>query len=211
MSEAAKNAELLRQWRSCAFMLSGAQLKGLPTGGREVAFAGRSNAGKSSALNILADQGRLARTSKTPGRTQLINLFSLGDLGQLADLPGYGFAKAPMSVQRQWTQLIEAYFSRREELAAVVLIVDIRRGITALDEQLLSWIGPRFLPVHVLLTKADKLSRGAAKSSLLDVEKALKQENPLHTAQLFSATARIGVDAARDRIAALLRGHGPAE
>lgn len=179
-------------------------MSGLPRGGREVAFAGRSNAGKSSALNVLADHNGLARTSKTPGRTQLINLFNLGELGQLADLPGYGFAKAPLAVQRQWTQLIELYFSRRDELCAVVLIVDIRRGLTSLDQQLLSWIGPRFLPVHVLLTKADKLGRSAGNQALFKVQKQLKQDNPLHTAQLFSAHSRLGVDAARERIAQFL-------
>lgn len=205
MSEAAKNAELLQLWRGCKFMLSGAQLRNLPRGGREVAFAGRSNAGKSSALNVLTDHNGLARTSKTPGRTQLINLFSLGELGQLADLPGYGFAKAPKAVQRQWTELIERYFAKREELCAVVLIVDVRRGLTPLDQQLLAWIGPRFLPVHVLLTKADKLSRGAAKQTLLQVQKQLKADNPLHTAQLFSAHKREGVEQAREQIAQYLR------
>ncbi len=204
MSEAAKNAELLRQWRACQFLLSGAKLSGLPRGGREVAFAGRSNAGKSSALNALADHSGLARTSKTPGRTQLINLFDLGELGQLADLPGYGFAKAPRAVQQQWTALIEQYFAKRDELCAVVLIVDIRRGLSDLDHQLLDWVGPRFLPVHVLLSKADKLGRGPGMQTLQQVRKELQQLNPLHTAQLFSALKRQGLEEARARIAELL-------
>lgn len=206
MSEAARNAELLRLWRSAAFVLSAARLPDLPRGGREIAFAGRSNAGKSSAMNALTGQNALARTSKTPGRTQLINLFTLGDLGHLTDLPGYGFAAAPKAVKVQWVELIERYFNNRDELVAVVLIVDIRRGLTDLDQQLLNWVGPRFLSVHVLLTKADKLSRNAAKQALFKIERELKQQNPLYTAQLFSATARQGVDEARERITALLRG-----
>ncbi len=209
MSEAAKNAELLRQWRACQFLLSGAKLSGLPRGGREVAFAGRSNAGKSSALNALADHSGLARTSKTPGRTQLINLFDLGELGQLADLPGYGFAKAPRAVQQQWTALIGQYFSKRDELCAVVLIVDIRRGLSDLDRQLLNWVGPRFLPVHVLLSKSDKLGRGPGMQVLQQVRQELKALNPLHTAQLFSALKRQGLEEARARIAELLAGQQP--
>ena len=169
-----------------------------------MAFAGRSNAGKSSALNVLADHGGLARTSKTPGRTQLINLFELGEAGRLADLPGYGFAKAPQKVQRQWTMLIESYFAHREELGAVVLIVDIRRGLKDLDRQLLDWITPRFLPVHVLLTKADKLGRGEAGRALTSVRRELTALNPLYTAQLFSATRRQGLDEARARVIELL-------
>jgi GTP-binding protein len=208
MSEAAKNVELLRQWRTCTFLLSGAQLRSLPRGGREVAFAGRSNAGKSSALNLLTDQKSLARTSKTPGRTQLINLFSLGEMGQLADLPGYGFAKAPLSVKNDWIRLIEQYFVHRTELCAVVLIVDIRRGLTELDEKLLSWVDARFLPIHVLLTKADKLNRGAAAAALLALKRELKEKNPQHTAQLFSSTSRLGVDEARAQIATLLQKPG---
>lgn len=206
MTQAAKNEALTRLWRGCQFELSAAQMRDLPRTGREVAFAGRSNAGKSTALNVLTDQKSLARASKTPGRTQLINLFSLNEDWRLTDLPGYGFAKAPRAVQQQWTVLIEKYFSARDELVGVVLIVDIRRGITDLDEQLLGWIGPRFIPVHVLLTKADKLSRNVAKQSLFEVERRLKQHNPLHTAQLFSAPAKQGIEEARARIADMLEG-----
>ncbi len=206
MSVAARNDELLRLWRSAQFVLSGARLPDLPRGGREIAFAGRSNAGKSSALNVLTDQNRLARTSKTPGRTQLINLFTLAQIGHLADLPGYGFAAAPMAVKKQWVELIERYFSHRDELAGVVMIVDVRRGLTELDQQLLAWVSPRFLPVHVLLSKADKLSRNEANKQLFQVRKVLQEQNPLYTAQLFSATARTGVDEARERITRLLQG-----
>ncbi|MGJ8668007.1 MAG: ribosome biogenesis GTP-binding protein YihA/YsxC [Oceanococcus sp.] len=206
MSEAARNDELLRLWRSAQFVLSGARLPDLPRGGREVAFAGRSNAGKSSALNVLTDQKSLARTSKTPGRTQLLNLFTLGDLGHLVDLPGYGFAAAPLAVKKQWVELIERYFIRRDELAAVVMIVDVRRGITDLDQQLLNWVGPRFLPVHVLLSKADKLSKNEAQKQLFKVQKQLKAQNPLYSAQLFSATAKLGVEEARLRVDELFNG-----
>ena len=206
MSEAARNAELLRTWRSAEFVLSAARLPDLPRGGREVAFAGRSNAGKSSALNVLTDQTRLARTSKTPGRTQLINLFSLTESGHLADLPGYGFAAAPMAIKRQWVELIERYFAIRDELCAVILIVDVRRGLTQLDQDLLDWVAPRFMPVHVLLTKSDKLSRNEAHKNLFALQKLLKAQNPMYSAQLFSSTTRVGVDEARARITQLLEG-----
>lgn len=209
MNDVAISDATLRAWRGAQFVLSGARLPDLPRGAAEVAIAGRSNAGKSTALNVLTDQGSLARTSKTPGRTQLINLFALADWGHLADLPGYGFAKAPREVQRRWTELLERYFEHREELRAVVLIVDIRRGLGALDRQLLRWVGARFLPVHVLLSKADKLSRGAALAVLQATERELQQDNPLHSAQLFSATARTGVDEARARITALLQAGSP--
>lgn len=211
MSEAARNDDLLRLWRSAEFVLSGARLPDLPRGGREIAFAGRSNAGKSTALNALTDQNRLARTSKTPGRTQLINMFSLSDMGHLVDLPGYGFAAAPLAVKKQWVALIERYFAHREELAGVVMIVDVRRGLTTLDQQLLDWVGPRFLPVHVLLSKADKLSKNEASKQLFAVQKQLKKQNPLYSAQLFSAPARLGLETARERITALLQGQTAAE
>lgn len=201
-----RDADNLRLWRQAEFLLSGAKLSDLPRGGREVAFAGRSNAGKSTALNSLTDRGRLARTSKKPGRTQLINLFSMGDAWQLADLPGYGFAAAPQAVKRQWVQLIEQYFAKREELAGVVLIVDVRRAITELDQTLLDWIGPRFLPVHVLLSKSDKLSRNEANKQLFAVRRTLQEQNPLYTAQLFSGTAKSGVEEARQRILQVLKG-----
>jgi GTP-binding protein len=129
--------------------------------GREVAFVGRSNSGKSTAINLVAGVRKLARVSKTPGRTQLINFFDVGAERRLVDLPGYGFARVSPEVQARWRRLLETYLARRESLVGLLLTVDIRRGLTPLDEVLLRWLAPRELPVGVLLTKADKLSRGA--------------------------------------------------
>jgi GTP-binding protein len=162
----------------------------------EVAFAGRSNAGKSSALNVLCQQKALARTSKTPGRTQLINFFAIDEVGFLVDLPGYGFAKVPEAVRRQWTQLIEYYLAERRTLRGVILLMDIRHPLKDLDWQMIDWCEASKLPVHILLTKADKLKRGAASKSLMHVKKALKEKDSGATVQLFSALKREGVDQA---------------
>mgnify|MGYP001827829280 CR=1 FL=1 len=164
----------------------------------EVAFAGRSNAGKSSALNALCQQKSLARTSKTPGRTQLINFFSVQETGYLVDLPGYGFAKVPEAVKRQWTQLIEYYLRERRTLQGVILLMDVRHPLKDLDWQMIRWCDESNVPVHILLTKADKLKRGAASKSLLQVKKQLKQAGSQATVQLFSAPKREGVDQAHD-------------
>jgi GTP-binding protein len=129
--------------------------------GREVAFVGRSNSGKSTAINVITGTRKLARVSKTPGRTQLLNFFSLGEDRRLVDLPGYGFARAAPDVQARWRKSLEVYLSQRQSLAGLVMTMDIRRGMTPLDEQLLRWLEPRELPVAILLTKADKLSRSA--------------------------------------------------
>ena len=134
---------------------------------REVAFAGRSNAGKSSAINVLADQNRLAFVSKTPGRTQLINFFRCGDAGYLVDLPGYGYAQVPEAVRRQWRGLLEDYLTRRASLVGLVLIMDARHPLTELDRQMLAWFAPTGRPVHVLLTKSDKLTRSEAALDLV--------------------------------------------
>lgn len=132
-----------------------------PDRGREVAFVGRSNSGKSTAVNLLTGAKKLARVSKTPGRTQLVNFFAVGDERRLVDLPGYGFARVAPDVQARWQRLIESYLRERQALVGLVITMDIRRGVTRLDEQLLRWLEPRGLPIAVLLTKADKLSRGA--------------------------------------------------
>jgi GTP-binding protein len=129
--------------------------------GREVAFVGRSNSGKSTAVNLLTGSRKLARVSKTPGRTQLLNFFAVGENQRLVDLPGYGFARVAPEVQARWRRSLETYLSERQSLAGLVVTMDIRRGLTNLDETLLRWLEPRELPVAVLLTKADKLSRGA--------------------------------------------------
>jgi GTP-binding protein len=162
----------------------------------EVAFAGRSNAGKSSALNALCQQKSLARTSKTPGRTQLINFFLVEETGFLVDLPGYGFAKVPEAVKRQWTQLIEYYLRERRTLQGVILLMDVRHPLKDLDWQMINWCDESGVPVHILLTKADKLKRGAASKSLQEVKKALKEAGSTATLQLFSAPRREGIDQA---------------
>lgn len=167
----------------------------------EVAFAGRSNAGKSSALNTLCGQRALARTSKTPGRTQALNFFELAPGYRLVDLPGYGYAKVPEAERRRWGREIERYLGARQELRGLVLVADIRRGLTTLDRQLLDWCAAGAIAVHVLLTKSDKLGRGQQSQALKSAQAALGRAT---TVQLFSATSRLGVDAARERIVELL-------
>jgi GTP-binding protein len=162
--------------------------------GREVAFVGRSNSGKSTAVNLIAGARKLARVSKTPGRTQLINFFALGEGRRLVDLPGYGFARASPDVQARWQRLLETYLRDRGSLVGLVITMDIRRGLTHLDEQLLRWLEPRALPVAVLLTKADKVSRGAGASQRREVAKALA---PSARLTCFSAITREGTAEAR--------------
>lgn len=176
------------------FVTSAAAADGFPPcQGSEVAFAGRSNAGKSSAINSLCQRRGLARTSKTPGRTQMINFFEI-EGGMLVDLPGYGFARVPPRLRTAWQRLVEAYLSRRSSLRGVVLVMDARRPLTEVDQQLLAWGG--HLEFHLLLTKADKLSRGAQAATLRAVQKAA----PGHSAQLFSATHKQGLAEARERL-----------
>lgn len=192
-------------FRRCQYLTGAAKMRDCPPDDlTEVAFAGRSNAGKSSALNAIVDQKNLARTSKTPGRTQLIHFFELPEgQGRLVDLPGYGYAKVPEQIRRQWGQLIESYLSKRSCLQGVVLMMDIRHPLTEFDEQMLDWCMAAGLPCHILLTKADKLGRGAAQSTLLKVKKALNPEAPI-SIQLFSSPKKQGVDDARDKIASWL-------
>ncbi|MCD6007344.1 MULTISPECIES: ribosome biogenesis GTP-binding protein YihA/YsxC [Halomonadaceae] len=167
-----------------------------PDDGREVAFAGRSNAGKSSAINALVQQKALARTSKTPGRTQLINFFGLANdtRERLVDLPGYGFAKVPESVKREWQRHLSEYLQKRRSLQGLVLMMDVRHPLTDFDEMLLGWADDQDMPVHILLTKADKLKPGAAKNTLLKVRRQLADWEDLVSIQLFSALKRQGVD-----------------
>ncbi|HEX7047687.1 MAG TPA: ribosome biogenesis GTP-binding protein YihA/YsxC [Gammaproteobacteria bacterium] len=180
-------------FRQTTFLTSAAEAKGFPApAGPEVAFAGRSNAGKSSALNAITGLKGLARTSKTPGRTQLINFFDAPG-GRLVDLPGYGFAKVPESVKARWRQLMEAYLNGREALAGLMLVMDIRHPLKPFDEQMLAWAAHAELPVHVLLTKADKLTRNHQNQALAKVRRLL----PGASIQLFSATSGQGVDDAR--------------
>jgi GTP-binding protein len=175
----------------------------LPDEGREVAFAGRSNAGKSSAINTIVNRRQFAHTSKTPGRTQLVNFFELWDGARLVDLPGYGFARVAASVQRHWRELMGDYFGGRNSLTGLFVIVDIRRGLTDFDRQMLDLAAQIDVPVHVLLTKADKLKRGQAASALAKARRELDGEA---TIQLFSSLKREGVDDARGRLETMLRG-----
>lgn len=184
------------------------ELKELPPDvGAEIAFAGRSNAGKSSALNALANRKRLAFVSKTPGRTQTINFFSLGSDAYFVDLPGYGYAAVPVTERRHWGKLISAYLQTRASLRGLVLIMDARHPFTALDRQLLQWIAPLRRPAHILLTKADKLTKQRAAATLREAQ-AQARGYPLCSAQLFSSATGSGVSTAQKIIAQWLRnGH----
>ena len=171
-----------------------------PDKGSEIAFCGRSNSGKSSAINTLTEQGKLARTSRTPGRTQLINFFSLSDQQRLVDLPGYGFAKVPLAVKKKWNQQLERYLQYRESLRGLVMLMDIRHPLTDPDKQMLGWAVTASMPVHILLTKADKLKRGPAQSTLLFVRGELSAQSELISVQLFSSLKRQGVDELRKQL-----------
>lgn len=160
----------------------------------EVAFAGRSNAGKSSALNTLCQNKNLARTSKTPGRTQLVNFFSLDDTRRLVDLPGYGYAKVPEAMRLGWQKLMENYLGGRSNLRGLVIIMDIRHPLTDYDWRMLGWCQHYNTPAHILLTKADKLSRGAAAKSLQQVRNRLKAESTPASVQIFSSLYKVGVE-----------------
>lgn len=184
--------------QSARFLLSAASPRQFPPPAPEVAFAGRSNAGKSSALNQLCNQRGLARTSKAPGRTRQINFFELAGGARLADLPGYGYAKVPERVRQGWARLIESYLEGREGLAGIVLIMDARHPMKDFDRQMLDYAGAVNLAVHVLLTKADKLKRGERERSLATVRQELDEGASV---QLFSAESGLGVDEARTMLA----------
>jgi GTP-binding protein len=185
-------------FQNAAFHISAHHLRDLPPGsGIEVAFAGRSNAGKSSALNTLANHNRLAYVSKQPGRTQLINFFTLGNDRHLVDLPGYGYAKVPESMRKHWQNVLARYLGERTSLAGLVLVMDSRRPLTDLDRQMLDWFCPSGNPVHVLLTKSDKLSRSEAAITLKKVRIELTQIwGEYVSAQLFSSLKKQGVEEA---------------
>jgi len=173
----------------------------VPDTGAEVAVAGRSNAGKSSAINVIVNRRQFARTSKTPGRTQLINFFSLQGEERLIDLPGYGFAKVSDKKRYHWRDLIADYFESRHSLKGLFLIMDIRRQITEFDRQMLAFAEQVSLPTHVLLTKTDKLKRGQAAKALLEVRRDL---HDVATVQHFSALTRLGEDEARTKLSEYL-------
>nr|WP_246075834.1 ribosome biogenesis GTP-binding protein YihA/YsxC [Aliikangiella marina] len=165
-----------------------------PDEGIEVAFAGRSNAGKSTALNAITDQKNLAKTSKTPGRTQLINLFRLDDHSRLTDLPGYGFARVSKDVKEQWQHTLSKYLQERLCLQGLVVIMDIRHPLKETDKQMITWAVSADIPVHVVLNKADKLKSGARKTALSSVNKHLARISTEITSQIFSATHKIGLE-----------------
>ena len=173
----------------------------VPDEGAEVAFAGRSNAGKSSAINVIVNRRQFARTSKTPGRTRLVNFFTLREEARLVDLPGYGFAKVASRMRNHWADLMAEYFEIRASLKGMFLIVDIRRQLTDFDKEMLAFAELVGLPVHVLLTKSDKLKRGQAANALLKVRREL---GDVATVQQFSALNRQGEDEARARLEAFL-------
>lgn len=192
-------------FQNAQFLASAHYLRDLPPAtGVEVAFAGRSNAGKSSALNTLANHNRLAFVSKQPGRTQLINFFTLGNDKHLVDLPGYGYAKVPEALRAHWQQVLSQYLSERISLKGLVLVMDSRHPLTPLDRQMLDWFCPTGNPVHVLLTKSDKLSRNEANQTLMKVRKELETVWGNCTVQLFSSLKKQGVEEAEKIIGAWL-------
>ena len=192
--------------QQASFLTSAARVEQCPEDeGYEVAFAGRSNAGNSSALNTLT-RASLARTSKTPGRTQLLNFFSLDEERRLVDLPGYGYAKVPIPLKLHWQQHLEAYLGSRTSLMGLVLMMDIRHPLTPFDCLMLDWAASSQMPMHILLTKADKLTFGASKSALLKTQKEIeKRWGATASIQLFSSTKRLGVAEAHQVLAQWLQ------
>jgi GTP-binding protein len=184
-------------FRHAVFEISVAKPQDLPPAtGPEIAFAGRSNAGKSSAINTLVSHTRLAFVSKTPGRTQLINLFRLRNGAALVDLPGYGYADVPLPIRKQWQGLLEHYLTRRQELAGLVMIMDARRPLLELDRQMINWFGPTGKPIHCLLTKADKLTKQEQTKILREVQAEVANSGSQITAQLFSSLKKTGMEEA---------------
>lgn len=181
-------------YKKTHFLLSVAHLKQLPPDhGAEIAIIGRSNAGKSSVLNQLTQNKNLARTSKTPGRTQLINLFAIDKDRRIADLPGYGYAKVTVEVKQQWEKLLDEYLRTRACLKGLLMVMDIRHPMREFDQQILNWTNESQLPVHILLNKVDKLSASQAKQTLFKISKDLKiYHNPI-TVQTFSALKGVGM------------------
>ncbi len=194
-------------FQNAVFLTTVANLRDLPQDAlREVAFAGRSNAGKSSAINTLAGRVRLAYVSKTPGRTQHLNYFTLAEGKYFVDLPGYGFAKAPEAIRSQWEGLIGPYLSKRDQLVGLVVIMDSRRPFTELDVRLIDWFRPTGRPIHIMLSKADKLSRQEQTQVLRSVkaEIATWGDAELYSVQLFSSLKKTGVEEAERVLAGWL-------
>lgn len=185
------------------FLLSAPSIKQCPEDtGKEVAFAGRSNAGKSSALNTLTNNKKLARTSKTPGRTQLLNFFSLTEDCRLVDLPGYGFAKVPKAMKQAWDRNLAGYLQERKSLQGLVMLMDIRHPLQQYDWQMIRWASKSGMPIHLLLTKADKLKKGPAKSILLQVKRDLSDEGFIDniSMQTFSSLKKEGINELNEQL-----------
>lgn len=188
-------------YNKAAFLLSAAELEQLPADrGKEVAFIGRSNAGKSSAINTITGIKGLARTSKTPGRTQFINLFAIDERNRLVDLPGYGYTKAPASVSQNWMKKVNQYLKTRKCLRGLILIMDIRHPLKEQDQRIIEWSVKCKLPIHILLTKADKLKQNPALGVLQQVKKAISRYNDLVTVQLFSSHDKTGLEEAYQKL-----------
>ena len=195
----------MSRYSKARFLKSAASAAGFgDDSGYEVAISGRSNSGKSSALNAIVRRNDLARTSRTPGRTQFVNLFELEPGRRLADLPGYGFARVPPAVRAEWARLMEQYFMERQSLAGLFIVVDVRRGFGESDEAMLAYAAARGVPSHVLLSKSDKLGRNEARQALVTARKALVERAGV---QLFSAQSGEGVDGAQGALDAMLAGH----
>jgi GTP-binding protein len=193
--------------RSATFLIAAHAPGQIPhDSGREIAFAGRSNAGKSSAVNAITGVKGLARSSKTPGRTQQIVFFDLGGERRLADLPGYGYAKVPEALRMHWRELMDGYFRGRQSLIGLVLVMDARHPLKPFDVDMLSWCRDAALDCHILLTKADKLSRSESAKTLAEVSRACEKEGFRATVQAFSSSKMSGVDEARARILGWLHG-----
>ena len=193
-----ENSRMNIDFRQAAFITSVPKAdRAPPDEGAEAAFAGRSNAGKSSALNAISEQRGLARTSKTPGRTQQINFFDLGENHRLVDLPGFGYARVPQAMKQQWQRNLTEYLHIRQSLRGLILLMDCRHPLTSYDQQILMWCADAGLAVHILLTKSDKLKRGPAGNCLLAVRRRLPEFHPGASVQLFSALKKTGIDEAR--------------
>lgn len=188
-------------YESAQYLISAAKYNQCPDDiGAEVAFAGRSNAGKSSAINTLTRNKKMAKTSKTPGRTQLLNFFALSDEQRIVDLPGYGFAKVPVGMKNQWQNQIDSYLQQRQSLKGLVLLMDCRHPMQPFDEMMLGWGQQSGMPIHILLTKADKLKKGQAQNALLQMRKLIKEQELNATAQLFSSLKNQGVETLKEQL-----------
>jgi GTP-binding protein len=209
--ETMKNIAASAYFEKAEYLTSAAQLKQCPEdSGAEVAFAGRSNAGKSSALNALTRNSKLARTSKTPGRTQLLNFFELESSRRLVDLPGYGYAKVPDALKKQWQNLIDQYLRQRRSLRGLVLVMDIRHPMSDFDNMMLDWGAACQMPVHILLSKSDKLKKMAQAKQLSAVNKILGARQQTVSLQTFSSLKRDGIDSLAVVLTELLAVERPA-